>query len=287
MSSSLSGVSKPPDRGDPLRRIIRLGHPPPKAPSRPRLRDGKLSKLLEKTKPQRFQSMDEAELIESLKTLQEVQETGTDTTPSRTPNSITVDVNRDAWALDVTANPSLRNKFEQLQLAVNEYNIAATHEKREVVIKNGCELQDVLAQANALQEVRSSNKDAKSLNSNVQAGLQQFCKTTLHYAAVMDTLAQHHPEWVSLAWGTMKLLLMIPIEYQKVKEGIFNNLGRIGSKLELVSLLLSFYPFERMTNAAAAIYASIADFLAFCLRYLRSNCLGTITSDESIIYSSC
>ncbi|KAK1701933.1 hypothetical protein BDP67DRAFT_353481, partial [Colletotrichum lupini] len=51
-----------------------------------------------------------------------------------------------------------------------------------------------------------------SLNRNVQAGLQQFCKSTLHYAAVMDTLAQHHPEWVSLAWGTMKLLLMVPIE---------------------------------------------------------------------------
>ncbi|KXH40496.1 hypothetical protein CNYM01_07943 [Colletotrichum nymphaeae SA-01] len=238
MSSSLSGVSEPPDRGDPLRRIIRLGHPPPKAPSRPRLRDGKLSKLLEKTKPQRFQSMDEAELIESLKTLQEVQETGTDTTPSRTPNSITVDVNRDAWALDVTANPSLRNKFEQLRLAVNEYNIAATHEKREIVIKNGCELQDVLAQANALQEARSSSKDAKSLNNNVQAGLQQFCKSTLHYAAVMDTLAQHHPEWVSLAWGTMKLLLMIPIEYQKVKEGIVTNLGRMGTSENLDRKLL-------------------------------------------------
>ncbi|KAK1532461.1 uncharacterized protein CCOS01_04444 [Colletotrichum costaricense] len=103
----------------------------------------------------------------------------------------------------------------------------------------------------------------------------------------MDTLAQHHPEWVSLAWGTMKLLLMIPIEYQKVKEGIVTNLGRIGSKLELVSLLLSFYPVERMTNAAAAIYASIADFLAFCLRYLRSNCLGTKTSDKSVMYSRC
>ncbi|KAG7050142.1 nacht domain protein [Colletotrichum scovillei] len=273
MSSSLPDFSEPPDRGGPLRRMIRLGHPPLKAPYRPLLRDGKLSKLLEKTKPQRFQSMDEAELIESLKTLQEVQETGTDTTSSRTPNSITVDMNRDAWALDVTANPSLRNKFEQLRLAVNEYNIAATHEKREIVIKNGCELQDVLAQANAMQEDRSSSKDAKSLNSNIQAGLQQFCKSTLYYAAVMDTMAQHHPEWVSLAWGTMKMLLMIPIEYQKVKEGIVTNLGRIGSKLELVSLLLSFYPVERMTNAAAAIYASIADFLAYCLRYLRSNCL--------------
>ncbi|KAK1483149.1 hypothetical protein CABS01_02885 [Colletotrichum abscissum] len=278
MSSRLSSVSEPSDQSGSLRRTIRLGHPPAKTLSRPRLRDGKLSQLLEKTKPKKRQSMDEAELIESLKTLQGTQVFVTDTTLSRTQNRTTVDTNRNAWALDATANPSLRDKFEQLGLAVSEYNIAASREKREIVIKDGCKLQDVLAQANALQEARSTNKDDKSLNSSIQAGLQQFCKSTLHYAAVMDTLAQHHPEWVSLAWGTMKLLLMIPIEYQKVKEGIVTNLGRIGSKLELVSLLLSFYPVERMTNAAAAIYASIADFLAFCLRYLRIKTFKTMVA---------
>ncbi|KAK1536079.1 hypothetical protein CPAR01_09621 [Colletotrichum paranaense] len=238
MSSRLSSVSEPSDQSGSLRRTIRLGHPPAKTLSRPRLRDGKLSQLLEKTKPQKRQSMDEAELIESLKTLQGTQVFATDTTLSRTQNRTTVDTNRNAWALDATANPSLRDKFEQLGLAVSEYNIAASREKREIVIKDGCKLQDVLAQANALQEARSTNKDDKSLNSSIQAGLQQFCKSTLHYAAVMDTLAQHHPEWVSLAWGTMKLLLMIPIEYQKVKEGIVTNLGRIGTSENLDRKLL-------------------------------------------------
>ncbi|OHE99000.1 hypothetical protein CORC01_05690 [Colletotrichum orchidophilum] len=218
--------------------------------------------------------MEEVELIESLKTLQTAEETRLDTaTSSSCSPANPADVNRPAWALDLAKSPFLIDKFEQLEVAVTEYNAAASQQKRDIVAKHGCELKDVLLQANALQEAFNVKEENRSLGSNIQAGLQQFCKSTLHYAAVMDALAQHHPEWVSLAWGTMKLLLMIPIEYQKVKEGIVANLGRIGSKLELVSLLLSFYSFERMTGAASAIYASIADFLGFCVRYLRSNCL--------------
>ncbi|KAK1691013.1 hypothetical protein BDP55DRAFT_316105 [Colletotrichum godetiae] len=272
MNDTPSTVREPPGPGGPLKRTIRLGHPAPKRLPRPRICDGRLHQLLGKTKPQNFASMKEAELIESLKALHEAAEIHEDKPPSRSPTN-TIDVTRPAWALELAETRSLRDKFEQLGAAVGEYNTAASREGREIVIKNGCELKDVLFQAHMLQEIDFPSKEDKSLGSNIQASLQQFCKTTLHYAAVMDTLAQHHPEWVSLARRTMKLLLMIPIEYQKVKEGIVANLGRIGNKLELVSLLLSFYPFERMTDAASVIYASIVDFLGFCLRYLRSNCL--------------
>ncbi|KXH65583.1 hypothetical protein CSAL01_12052, partial [Colletotrichum salicis] len=124
--------------------------------------------------------------------------------------------------------------MDRLEVAVSEYNSAASEQKRDTMAKNGCQLKSVLAQAQELQEAASTNEEDKSLGRNIQAGLQQFCKTTLHYAATMNTLAQHNLEWVSLAWGMMKLLLMIPIEYQKAKEDIVTNLGRIGSKLELV-----------------------------------------------------
>jgi hypothetical protein len=31
----------------------------------------------------------------------------------------------------------------------------------------------------------------------------------MHYASILDALVQHHPEYVSLAWGTTKLLFVV------------------------------------------------------------------------------
>lgn len=31
----------------------------------------------------------------------------------------------------------------------------------------------------------------------------------LYYGNIFDTLAQHHPEYVALAWGTLKFLFVV------------------------------------------------------------------------------
>lgn len=31
----------------------------------------------------------------------------------------------------------------------------------------------------------------------------------MYYGRVFDTLAQHHPEYVALAWGTIKLVFVV------------------------------------------------------------------------------
>ncbi|KAL6835757.1 hypothetical protein J3E69DRAFT_352270 [Trichoderma sp. SZMC 28015] len=89
----------------------------------------------------------------------------------------------------------------------------------------------------------------------------------------MDVLIEHHPEWVGLAWGTIKVFLMIPIEYRKIQESVTTNLARIGNRLQLVALLLRFFPSEKMIDASSAIYGSIAEFLEISLRWLRGNWL--------------
>ena len=39
--------------------------------------------------------------------------------------------------------------------------------------------------------------------------LSSFSSRLLYYGAVLDTLAQHHPEYVSLAWGTVKFVFIV------------------------------------------------------------------------------
>lgn len=39
--------------------------------------------------------------------------------------------------------------------------------------------------------------------------LLAFSSRVMHYKIVMDTLSQHHPEYVSLAWGAIKFLFVV------------------------------------------------------------------------------
>ena len=39
--------------------------------------------------------------------------------------------------------------------------------------------------------------------------LSSFSSRLLYYGAVLDTLSQHHPEYVSLAWGAVKFVFIV------------------------------------------------------------------------------
>ena len=43
----------------------------------------------------------------------------------------------------------------------------------------------------------------------VRKWLQRAISKMHHYANIMDVFVQHHPEYVALAWGAMKLVLVV------------------------------------------------------------------------------
>lgn len=67
---------------------------------------------------------------------------------------------------------------------------------------------------NTFEDVQTAVEDAKAKydgrpQSDARKYLGQFSATTMHYSRIMDMLVQHHPEYVALAWGTMKMLFVV------------------------------------------------------------------------------
>jgi hypothetical protein len=58
-----------------------------------------------------------------------------------------------------------------------------------------------------LQRVR--RKYEAKPKSAIRRLLGNFSLTMMHYTKILDMLVQHHPEYVSLAWGTTKLLFVV------------------------------------------------------------------------------
>jgi hypothetical protein len=55
--------------------------------------------------------------------------------------------------------------------------------------------------------------------------MEQVSERVHYYGNIMDVLVQHHPEYVSLAWGTMKLLVGVCVKQKTCEsEPLFASL---------------------------------------------------------------
>jgi hypothetical protein len=67
-------------------------------------------------------------------------------------------------------------------------------------------MQDIFATVQrAKREYDVTTKDT----SCTREWLEKLSSRVIYYGKVFDCLAQHHPEYVALAWGAMKLVLMV------------------------------------------------------------------------------
>ena len=71
--------------------------------------------------------------------------------------------------------------------------------------------------ADVQQEVTKAQKrySLRSKDSKVRKWLSRFSAGVLYYGRILDVLVQHHPEYVSLAWGTTKLLFVVSSKFAR------------------------------------------------------------------------
>lgn len=103
-----------------------------------------------------------------------------------------------------------------------------------------------------------------------------FSSVALEYSKLLDVLMNHCPEYVSLAWGTMKILLVANINNAKLKQKVEQHLVKIGEQLDLVNQLIYSVPTVKMIEAVALLYASFSNFLAKALKYYRKSKLSKL-----------
>lgn len=98
--------------------------------------------------------------------------------------------------------------------AAEAYHTAVRLLKEELGIKPGMQIpeenvasiQDVHA---TVDQAKQRYDDASKGHTGTRKRLEKLSSRVWYYKPIMDTLAQHHPEYVALAWGTVKIVLMV------------------------------------------------------------------------------
>ncbi|KAH0565959.1 hypothetical protein GP486_000651 [Trichoglossum hirsutum] len=118
-----------------------------------------------------------------------------------------------------------------------------------------------------------SSIDSKSLSksSKSRQWLASCAQRVAFYGSIMDTLVQHHPEYVSLAWGAFKFLFTAVLNYESLLAAIAKTFSRIADVLPRADLHLRLYTTGRMLADVAQIYASILHFVLRATEWLLKN----------------
>ena len=100
-----------------------------------------------------------------------------------------------------------RTAFEEALNIFKQQLTNDAHKKQQVDQLHASSLQDIVdAVAEAQRIYESQRKSSKT-----RQYLTAFSKRVSHYGNVMDVMVQHHPEYVALAWGLMKVLFGVSV----------------------------------------------------------------------------
>ncbi|KAG9230239.1 hypothetical protein BJ875DRAFT_472762 [Amylocarpus encephaloides] len=112
----------------------------------------------------------------------------------------------------------------------------------------------------ALQNAKTSYDERKAKQSGIRTLLSLFSSRLLYYGVVLDTVAQHHPEYVSLAWGTIKFIFIGVLNHEEMISRLAKAYILIADALPRAKLKLELYSTDAMSDAVAQLYAQIMRF---------------------------
>ncbi|CAI0648746.1 unnamed protein product [Colletotrichum noveboracense] len=137
-----------------------------------------------------------------------------------------------------------------------------------------------LEEHNSIEDVRSALDKAleeykeRAKSSKARDLLADCSSRLMYYAAVLDTFSQHHPEYVSLAWGAFKFLFIAILNYEELLVEVSKAVSRIGDVLPRAELHVLLYPTPRMQETVAQLYSKILEFSVMAIRFYKKGKLS-------------
>ncbi|KAI4626330.1 uncharacterized protein J4E87_004832 [Alternaria ethzedia] len=138
-----------------------------------------------------------------------------------------------------------------------------------------CAKFDRVQQLQSLNDLESILNTARSKyerereDKKVAKWLSKLSSRICHYGQIFDVLVQHHPEYVSLAWGTMKFLFVLVENHGKQLRVLAKGLSQIADVLPRIESANILYPTDRMRHAVSEIYSKIIQFFLRAERWYQ------------------
>ena len=169
---------------------------------------------------------------------------------------------------DRVSREPMQTSLIQLRQTVKVYERQASDEKWGELWRARADVTELDTLAKAALDKQ------KSRNTPFNKGLEKFSTVALEYSKLLDVVMNQCPEYVALAWGVTKLLLVANINHSKLKQNVESHLVSIGEQLGLVNQLIAYSPTDKMVEYEAILFCWLRVLImasaGLWLRYMRA-----------------
>ncbi|KAK7513715.1 uncharacterized protein IWZ02DRAFT_478364 [Phyllosticta citriasiana] len=128
----------------------------------------------------------------------------------------------------------------------------------------------------SIDHVQQAVENAKQLyeakpQSKTHKWLTKLSSRVEFYGTVLDVLVQHHPEYVSLVWGTFKFVFMGVLNQETLMKELAKAMCKIAGALPQTELYLFLYQTDKMVDLATTLYVRIIGFATRAASWYRQN----------------
>jgi hypothetical protein len=102
-------------------------------------------------------------------------------------------------------------------------------------------LRDVKAQHDARNPPDTPDGEVRLVDS-IKSACRRAPETAYEYTKIMDIMVGQAPEYVALAYGAVKILLVTHNNYLEMKDNVSTWMGKIRANFDLVDHLTAYYP---------------------------------------------
>jgi hypothetical protein len=136
-------------------------------------------------------------------------------------------------------------------------------------------MDDILA---AINDTRAQYALNQSKWNKISEWLDLASSRVMYYSNVLDALAQHHPEYVSLAWGAIKFVLMGVVNHSELLTKFATAFSEIGEALESALCSARLYGTVDMQTHISELYLQIMRFLEKAVKWYSQNTFKRVVS---------
>lgn len=189
----------------------------------------------------------------------------------------------------LTADLALRECTQksraELDQRVADFLALATEEEQAILSSSRDEFHATLKTAVDASKARGPGDPSAgpSVAERLKSGWSAANAVAYQYVQMLDVMVGQAPEYVGLAYGAVKILLVAQINHEEVKQKVKDYLGQIQLKFGIIDHLTAYMPTLQLVTLVAQAYSLFNRFVAKAIKhYTRTrpskSCPGMIAA---------
>lgn len=163
----------------------------------------------------------------------------------------------------------MQNSEAKLKGRIENFVTLATESEQNELQESRNQLWALMKTARKKDELKNPDYNTTPIptSQRFKEHYNSFLQSGYELSKHLDLFVDQAPEYVSLTWGAIKILMVVQISNQELKDSVHMHLRLITRKFDLVDHLPDFIPQKNLITAVSEAYGLFSKFLAKAIKY--------------------